>query len=51
MIAHRLATIRMADLIIILNNEHITQQVTHEELINNTRIVDGLKRVPLIPIR
>ena len=33
MIAHRLNTVRHADQILVLNNAHIVQQGTHDDLI------------------
>ncbi len=40
-IAHRLATIRQADHILVLSNGHIVEQGTHEQLL---QVVDGLYR-------
>ena len=40
MIAHRLKTVRHADQILVLNNGHIVQKGTHEELASE----DGLYR-------
>jgi ABC-type multidrug transport system fused ATPase/permease subunit len=40
MIAHRLSTVRDADLIIVLNHGEIVQQGTHDELLSR----DGLYR-------